>query len=426
MSRAELRNHAALAVVAASLLSSGVAAGDFEPNHLFLAVHEPGGSIREYDPDGNLVRQIGVGSGMGRVFGLAFGPDGLLYACSQDTDSIFVFDAEDTLVREIKDSTVLEDPNEIAFGPGGNLYVTSRSTHLVAEFTAGGELVRVIGANSGMVAPYGVAVAPDGNLLVSGVVDANPQGRIFEFTRDGSLVRVLGEGLSLGVTSGLAINPSGHLVVASFKTLDAAITGIFELTRDGELVQSIDLPSTQLFRSLTFGPSGNLFAVCNAPATAFEYAADGSEVRTIGFGSTGIAFAPYHFAGELSGKARLLLADDTKVSDDIEIRYAPGSREITVLVTDDPADDDDFASLFGTSLLMCHAFEPFAEQDDESRRVYAVELTSDALMNGVTSMFVTVKGDVDDDTGFFELESIKGRLHRAGPRGVIEANIKAD
>ena len=86
--------------LAALLLLAAPVAAEFTANHLFVCAADEG-LVVELDAQGNLLWQLGAGSGLSQPAGLAFGADGLLYVSSFGSARVLVFDAGGNLVRTL-------------------------------------------------------------------------------------------------------------------------------------------------------------------------------------------------------------------------------------------------------------------------------------------------------------------------------------
>src|SRR5690349_2581038 len=104
-----------LPLLLALAVAATARAGEFPANHLFVCA-EGADRVLDYDEAGQVVWQLGGGTGLDAPAGLAFGADGLLYVVSSGSDRVLAFDAAGNVVRTIGAGSPLDAPRGLAFG----------------------------------------------------------------------------------------------------------------------------------------------------------------------------------------------------------------------------------------------------------------------------------------------------------------------
>lgn len=142
-----------LLLVPAGAIAQGYRAGD-------LIVADYTGKIAVFDRELNFKNYLDTDFNL--VTGLDFTSTGDLVATGRGPGTIRRYNPAGQLVDEIIDDAVIADPIDIKVGPGDSLYVGTQSA-AVAELTLEGDLNRTFGS---LRDPQGIAVLPNGELWV--------------------------------------------------------------------------------------------------------------------------------------------------------------------------------------------------------------------------------------------------------------------
>ncbi|MFG0317524.1 MAG: hypothetical protein ACF8XB_09635 [Planctomycetota bacterium JB042] len=82
-----------------------------------ITVNTAAAPLLRFDGEGNLLAEIGVGSGVNWAHDVTFGPDGLLYVPDYIQDRVFRFSPDGTLVDFVADQDGLDYPYGVRFAP---------------------------------------------------------------------------------------------------------------------------------------------------------------------------------------------------------------------------------------------------------------------------------------------------------------------
>ncbi|MBM3985688.1 MAG: hypothetical protein FJ296_08400 [Planctomycetes bacterium] len=184
------------------------------------------------------------------------------------------------------------------------------------------------------------------------VVDlATPALRLLD--SGGGLIDEVDAEFALGSVYGAAFGPDGHLYVASFT---AGV--VYVLDRDGGFVDIIGAGVLTSPTDVLTGPDHNIWVSSRLTGEVLVYAWNNSIVRRLDSAALGgaapnaLAVAPHRFHLKLKGP--LGIEDEgasLHAESDATLVFEPGRGTSWLSLADDPEDDADLASLFGTGLL---------------------------------------------------------------------------
>ena len=401
--------------IAALALIAPANADEFAPGHLFVS-STSSDRVVEFDLDGDVVREIGVGTGLDRPTGIAFGPEGHLYAASESTHLVFEFDPSGALVATHGGGAGIANPRDLAFGPRGHLFVASYGTGAVVELDPSGAVVREF-SDEVMLSPIDVAIGPDGHVHVL----TNKQ--VLEFDPTGEMIRYTYLNFFSGSAGGAAFGRDGYLHVFfedEIRRLDD------ELVYKSEYGGGLSIDDAD---DMEFGPNGHLFLVDGSEVVEIDPTGSGVELRRIGGFETlvnphDVAFGPFALSANVTGSlSRPGAAMKTLKEKKARLQIEPGSLRMTLMFSDKPTTSDDFVSLFGASVVAFRGFESGEDDSAKKRLVGGNEISSRAMVDGIASMVLEVKGKVVD--GHFAPKSATGTLHRMSTDAAFHAKVVA-
>ncbi len=391
------------------LLLAAPAAAGFPANHLFVCASDEG-LVLELDAQGNLLWQLGAGSGLSQPAGLAFGPDGLLYVSSSGSARVLAFDAGGNLVLALGAGSPLDGPRGLAVGPDGSLHVASSGGGTVERFAPDGSYLGP--SATGLSAPADVAFGADGHLFVA-CPDA---GVVVELDEHGRLLRELGAEAGLVQPSSLALAPDGRLAVAGASgvvvLLDADGASAGQYSAGGALASAT---------GLCFGPDGHLYV---ADAGAGVVVVDGSDavVRTLpapgNYGGGGpLAFAPRRWPVTLKGTLQHD-GQSLAVKESATLSLQPGA---SLALLELP--DGSLAQAFGGALLALRGFTAW-DPEGGKRRLAAGARLPDADGPAFASLMAEV-GGATDALGLWLPTAVSGELLRGGGEAGFKGTLKS-
>lgn len=406
----------AVRVAFASVLVSPIALCDsFEPNHMFISCHNSK-NIVEFDENGAFVRAI-TPTGLDSPQSLAFGPNGLLYVTSFATNQLFEIQPNGTVSnKHFLGNNV--GPNAVRVGPEGFLYVngqTDKKLHRVEVM--------------------------DGPIHEIGPIPLQTQSlNDFEFTSAGTMVAVatntstLYELNLLGVpvrTKDISASPfPTGIAIGPFDLVWYSALGGNSLSRATSSLAVLDtFPVADLGSptGIVQGPNGKLFVCSQAndlvvtfdPKTFQTTGAIGFNVPAMD-GPWGIAFSPYRFEAEISGRFGGDEDGTKSVKGDVFLQVAPGSRTITVQFIEGTGSQE-LADLFVETGFVFHGTET---GDPSKKRIYTgIEMGLNAG-SGSGRIDLEVKTSTSGALGFLRAKSATGRIARSGAGGAFFGEIK--
>lgn len=400
-------------IAAFSIGFAGVLLGqDFQANHYFCT-SATGDSIREFDPNGMLVRELGAGQGISGALSPAFGPDGCLYVINSGTASIYKFDSSGQKTGEFGAIAGLVSPSSLAFGAGGHLFVTSLSPDRIVEFDEAGVKVRDLAEGQGIQSPGALAIGADSHLFVA----STGTNSVFELDREGNKIREFTD-ISLSAPSSIHLGPDGNLFV-----LSTAAARIFVFRQDGILDRTmgadLDWLSPVLMQP---GPDGNIYVLDAQRIRVYVINGFGKYVRHMdgvfdALTPAGVALSPIRFTARVtggrakSGNAQGLLRENATIS------YFPGTGT-AMLQIKDVANTNDLASLFGCTQFVFRGPDRFVSADPVARTLDGIQSPG----TGVSSISLQSFGVIDAGGAYSPLR-MKGTLHCGSGAAVFAGSI---
>ncbi|MFH0946074.1 MAG: NHL repeat-containing protein [Planctomycetota bacterium] len=398
-------------ILIVSLVSATTArAGVFRANRLFVGAGNLG-QVELFDSGACVGTSLS--GDLDYPWFMAFGPDGCLYVSELSDNEVSKIDATGTVVQSFG-SSFLTAPAGLAFGPNGRLYVLSGTDAKVVIFDTAGTRTGEFSVAADMTDPTGIVIGPDGHLLITDWVD----NVIDEYDPSGSHLRAFGTGL--GFPAGLALGPAGRIYVVNQFTQTVVV-----LDSLGAKVDEINLNSPgSAPLDCQFGPDGNLWVSCQGTneLMAFDLAGnlvDGIPAATGLDHPTGLAFAPFHFKAKVSGQLALEGEKPRKVSENVQLYLAPGSRRLMMEIDNLPAPS---LSQFNFQYCVLSGFEGF-QSNTGTKRVYSGrQQYLSGFETGGASLGLEVKGKISG-CGFFAPRSAKGSFQRDSYLGAFNGKI---
>jgi DNA-binding beta-propeller fold protein YncE len=183
--------------------------------------------LNHYDASGNLVTSIssasldGTASALGSPSGVVVDPNGNVWVADADNDRVLEFDGNGNVVAQLGTGSgagALNWPNDVAVGPSNRLYVADSGNDRIAVYDRGsGAFLFSWGSagqgDNGLATPLGLCVAGD-QVLVADTVNA----RVQVFDLDGHYeqsigARGMGQG-GLEAPVGVAVDTEGRIWVS--------------------------------------------------------------------------------------------------------------------------------------------------------------------------------------------------------------------
>lgn len=395
-------------------------AAEFVPNHVF-ASSALTDAVYELDPAGSLVRTILMNPiGCPNPGALAFSPRGTLFVVSSSSQLVVEIDALGAKVSEFT-ASLTGSLRSIAVGPDGNLYLGSSSFKGYEVRTPDGVLIET-STHDESTSGNGLAIAADGaiwsvsdgteSIYRWSVPDQQPAGfwvSPFSDNATGCIVLDARGRLHVGFDEGV------HVYDGAMTKVDEYATGSAQLLK----------------RGLAIGPNGNSFlcSFFSGNPAILEYDLEtGDFVRTLGVSQIGggdfdgIAFAPYRFTVSVEGPGVFVDSSNKLDEKGASLTLFPGAGRAFLQFDDATLDNQDFASLFGTTTLAFVGHE--RAKTGKTLRFGGFQAPFGANTRGLASMSLEVKGKTDSDTGYFAPKSATGGLHRSGVAGILSATVK--
>lgn len=380
---------------------------DFQPNSMWV-IDYTSNQISGYTIGGTLIRTIsGIVSD---PLGIAFGPNGLLYV-SSSSGPHDILAINNLGSMGFFGNAELVSPRGLAFGPMGHLYVADYGANAIVEFDADHNYVRSITA-SGMSAPTAVAVGVDGHLFVA----SNGSGEILEIDPERGIV----DSTSMDLVVDLAVDAQGNLWATR------VTDGVYSLDDNG-FSASEHYSGSQWSNSVCarIGPDyqkwvvlPDKIAVTSDGSAISRYVLDGAGFTNL----AGIAFAPNCDRVKLKAKANgsTGAASNTEF---VEVRFTPGTNQVSLLFTDAPSDATDIASWTSSTHSCFFGFGTFTSLSATQFQFRGTQQRLPARQSGADSIFVTLKGTVGT-YGDFRMNKASGTLDLTYPNFLIHGTFK--
>ena len=175
--------------------------------------------------DGTITK---MGSGLGAMFSLAFGPDGMLYGSRFDKDRIYRFAPPTVPGTETTVYARITDPARLSFAPDGTLFVGRDNSGSGGGLTDPVKIQR-IGPGGSPVGEYGDAAISDpdavffdatgqfsgvpGSVIVGGTENPGPQGKLVKILPSGTVAPLFGPTTFGFNPNCIVFDPAGRLLL---------------------------------------------------------------------------------------------------------------------------------------------------------------------------------------------------------------------
>jgi WD40 repeat protein len=224
------------------------------------------GSVKLWQPDGQLLATLQNPDTENGSFGLAFQPQGDRIAVAYGNGTVILWDYRGKRLKSV--SAHRGGAYGVAFHPGGKLLATVGADAQARIWTAEGQLLRTLEGHQGEI--WGVAFSPDGQQVVTGSRDKTvKRWRI----SDGKLLATL-TGYE-GPVRALAFSPDGNLLVTGS---DDATVRLWQ--RDGTLLKSFRSHDAAV-QAIAVAGNGEMFATASWDKTVRLWSMNGSLLRTL-------------------------------------------------------------------------------------------------------------------------------------------------
>lgn len=449
------------AVSAVVLFAATAVAQEFTANNLFVVssgddtVRELNSTTENLGATTTAVATLGSATDLNNAHGAAFGPDGRLYVATADPadaanqGQIVAINPDGSVDIVVAPTGDLKEPRGLAFGHSGHLFCASNSNNWVAEYTIAGTQVNKVGNGTLLTAPFGVAIGPNSHIYVTsnGVADG-----VFEFLPDEptSPIRLItGGAQAIDDPRGVAFGPRGHLFVG-IGGAGADAGKVFEIDQDGQTITTFGPQTITDIRYIAFGPDGHMWLTAlgaGAAPRVFAFSTGespdndplGTLVANVGSGltftePTGIAFAPFRFGVNLSGRMQTTGVGalkkkkenfNKKTNVGPILTIAPGSRTLTLTLTDDVANTSDLATLLGRTTQVFHGYTTQQDLDEKVRTEAGHEFPEPSLDIGSSTIDLVITGTVGAVDGEFTPTKFSGRLLRQARNVIYGASVKS-
>ncbi|HTE06726.1 MAG TPA: hypothetical protein VK824_11055, partial [Planctomycetota bacterium] len=269
-----------------------------------------------------------------------------------------------------------------------------------------------------------LTLAPDGRLLGALAADVNglPSHilQLLEFDVPDGQVSPPPEVLAQ-VACSVTFGPDGnqYFVQESGSQVSVRTPGGSDIALIG-IDADLELP-----RDLRFGPDGHLYIASFGSGLVEVIDTTGAHVATIGAdapldGPTRLAFSPRRFHAKLSGKSVGATGASVNLKADAVVSFTPGQATLMLLVENDLADQDDFASLYGGTLVF--SGHQAAGEDPKTRRLAVACMSNVPLQAGFGVADLTLKGKLDEG-GRFVPAKASGSFLRAAAGHVFTGKL---
>ncbi|MBI3817813.1 MAG: NHL repeat-containing protein [Planctomycetes bacterium] len=398
------------------VLSGTGYAQEFAANHYFCT-SQSGDYVREFDPNGMLVREFGTGQGLAQAAALAFGPNGHLFIINGATASIIEFDGSGQKSGEFGAIAGLVAPSGIAFGADGHCFVTSQSPDRIVEFDAQGQKVRDLGDTAGLVAPGSLCISPDGHIFVT----STGGNAVAELDADGSKIRdftdpslVAPTSLFIGADSKLyALSPpAGRIVVFTMDGATDRVMGAGQNWLSPVLMQP--------------GPDGNIYVLDSQQIRVYVMNSFGVLVRFMdgifqALTPAGICISPIRFSVRIFGAHARTAAAQGLAREIGTMSVFPGARTIMLQIANAPGTAD-LASLFGSTLFVFRGTDRFVSETPVARCFDGAQFQSTAVRHTTASICIQSMGAIDAGGAYSPLR-LKGTLQEGSGAAAFVGTI---
>lgn len=334
-----------------------------------------GDAIREYDPDGTLVRTLDIPD----CTGMALGPNGLLYVTTgQDIVAVDLESEEIVRALDVADGT---NP---CFTPAGDL--------MLLRATGQDVLVPVPDPVTGEI---GFELVPEIEVLVLDPADG-----------------VVLDQAVIPAATGMTVDPVGRVYVAT------SIGGLVVL--DGGLERLDVIALAQAGVGPCFLPNGNLGVLFRDAGRFAEIdPATGVEVASFAVpGAASVGVMPHLFAVTLKGK----LNGDAKIKESGMLLLRPGSGQMVLALSDLP--QDELAGLIGAPALLLPGFEGTEDPLAAKRAFAGLQVTRAAGRTTLGALDLVAKGFAGT-ADYYSVKKIKSaRFQVMAPGAVVGGTLK--
>ena len=414
-----------LAVLALCVLFPAARAGVLTPGNLTVA-SSLSGEVRLLSPQGAAISTLPANHTFyfKDVLVTPYGQIVMIYE-----RKVVLLDADGGLITEFDDNHSMFN-NAGAIGPRGRIYLLSGGE--VRVYNQGGSrLQRFTGQGSENWED--LAFGPDGNLYVAVVNPLVPEStELRVFDPDGRLLCSLNDADLLVAPEALGFGPNGHLYVAQQVPNGSTSAPIleFDLT-DGSVRELGRQSGLTRVGGLAFGPDGRLLVTDYVQGVIYRFTQAGDLLDVLGAG-TGLVgparlhFTPYRFEARISGRVRLNQGPAEVLSETGVLAIFPDTRQVFLgLDLSGQESGGGLAAALEIDEQVFHGRVAFEGPTSKKRAFHGIEVPSNSIQDGISSLALEFKGRRDELTGQFEIRKAKGALQLFAEQGVFIGLVRS-
>jgi WD40 repeat protein len=238
----------------------------FNPKGNLIASTDVNGSVKLWQPNGQLLTTFPKAETDNGTFGLAFNPQGDRLAVGYGNGKVIVFNLKGQPLQTL--SAHHGATFGVAFSPDGQLLATVGADSTAKIWTLQGQLVRTFSGHTNEV--WGIAFSPDGTLLATGSRDKTV--KLWRVT-DGTLVQTL-TGYENSVRA-IDFSPDSKVIVTGS---DDSTVRIWR--RDGKLLKAFTAHDAPI-QAIAFAKNGGMFATASWDKTIRLWSPEGKLLRAL-------------------------------------------------------------------------------------------------------------------------------------------------
>ena len=181
-------------------------------------------AVREYSPEGNLLKTVVSDSNSDQPYSLATDSQGNVFVGNSNTNNVQEFSSSGTLIQTITNG--VNSPSAVSFDSDGNIYIANSGNNTVEKFSSSGSLLNTL--STGVSSPVALALDSQGNVYVANSGNSTVQ----EFSSSGSLLNTLSMGINK--PSSVLIDSAGDVYVAN-----SGNNTVVEFSPSGSLMRTL-------------------------------------------------------------------------------------------------------------------------------------------------------------------------------------------